>query len=64
MTNQSYEKYSKKKAKKSPLLKNICFAFLVGGLICTLGQAILNCYLALGIDKERAASLLSITLIF
>ncbi len=64
MTNEQYLAYVDGKAKKSPIVKNVCWAFLVGGLICVLGQGLLNLYLLWGMDKTGAATLVSITLIF
>jgi stage V sporulation protein AC len=64
MTNEQYLAYVDGKAKKSPIVKNVCWAFLVGGLICVLGQGLLNLYVLWGMDKTGAATLVSITLIF
>lgn len=50
---------------KPPYLKNIIMAFLVGGLICLLGQFILNFYVSIGLDIEKEApSATSATLVF
>jgi len=49
---------------KAPLLKNIIWAFAVGGLICTLGQFILNYFVSMGLDKKSAAGASSAVLIF
>ncbi|MDD3413256.1 MAG: stage V sporulation protein AC [Lachnospiraceae bacterium] len=38
-------------------------AFLVGGIICTLGQMIINVAMNMGIDKETAASWCSLILV-
>lgn len=38
--NQEYLNYIDEKAPKSPLLKDMVMAFLFGGAICTIGQAI------------------------
>ncbi len=38
MTAEDYKSYSKDREPKRPVLKNCLRAFLVGGLICTLGQ--------------------------
>ena len=35
MTNQEYGRYVSQKAKPSPLWKNLLWAFVTGGLICT-----------------------------
>ena len=39
-------------------------AFLIGGLICTLGEALLNLYGMAGLNKDEAGALTSITLVF
>jgi len=64
ITNQEYCKYVSAKAKPSPIVKDCVWAFCVGGLICTAGQALLGAYQGLGLDKETAGTLVSVTLIF
>ena len=64
ITNQEYCKYVSAKAKPSPIVKDCIWAFCVGGLICTAGQALLSAYQGLGLDKEPAGTLVSVTLIF
>ncbi|PKM80122.1 MAG: stage V sporulation protein AC [Firmicutes bacterium HGW-Firmicutes-14] len=49
---------------KPPLLRNILGAFVIGGAICTLGQALINFYLSFGLDKTGAGAAASATLIF
>lgn len=49
---------------KSPFLKNMVWAFIIGGLICVFGQILTNLYLYLGLDKEISGSLTSMSLIF
>ena len=39
-------------------------AFLFGGLICVIGQSLLDMYLYLGLSKDNASMSVSITLIF
>ena len=39
-------------------------AFVVGGLICCVGQAFFELYRAAGLDKETAAPVVSVTLVF
>ncbi len=63
MTEKEYGKLVKSMAPKSPILKDCLFAFFIGGLICTLGQAFLNGYGALGLDKTDAGTATSATLI-
>lgn len=64
MKKQEYVEYVESRAKKSPILKNCAFAFLFGGLICSLGQAFIDVYTMWGLDKENAGTLSSVTLIF
>ena len=63
MTPKEYQQYVKGMQEKSPLAKDLFLAFLVGGLICTLGQWINNRYLAGGLDQESASTATSITLV-
>ncbi len=64
MTPQAYQDYVAQKQKKSPIVKNTLLAFLIGGAICTLGQAISNGYLAAGLAQQDAATATSCTLVF
>lgn len=59
-----YKKYSDKYLPKSPVVKNSVKAFLVGGAICAIGQALMTCYQGFGIEQEDASALVSVTLIF
>ena len=49
---------------KPPLLKNILWAFVVGGLICVIGQAIQNWMMDLGLVKKDAVAATSAVMIF
>ena len=42
MTPQAYQQYVQQRMKKSPIWKDVCLAFVIGGAICVLGQAIQN----------------------
>ena len=64
MTNKEYNDYVKAKAKPSPILKDCLWAFCVGGLICTVGQALNGLYQNWGISKEDAGTWVSVTLVF
>lgn len=64
MSNQEYSDYVDSKAKKSPIFKNMFNAFIVGGLICILGQLITNIFMNYGISKEDSATITTIILIF
>ena len=56
MTEKEYGKLVKDMSPKSPILKDCIMAFLIGGLICTIGQLIMNGYMALGLEKEEAGT--------
>ena len=64
MTNKEYGEYVNGKSKPSPILKNLILAFVIGGLICTVGQGLLNLYKKAGLTAEDAGSAVSMTLIF
>ena len=63
MTEKEYGKLVQSLAPKSPMWKDCLWAFLVGGLICTIGQMIMNGYLKLGLDEETAGTAMSMTLV-
>lgn len=50
--------------KKSPLGKDLLNSFLIGGLICVVGQLILNGYTALELSEQEAAAATSVSLVF
>lgn len=64
MTKSEYGEYVKKRQSPSPLGKDLCFAFLVGGGICCLGQALRLLYARMGLDEESAGTAVSVTLVF
>ena len=64
ISNSEYDDLISQRAEKSPILKNIILAFIVGGLICTLGQFIFNQMENMGLDRETASTVTSISLIF
>lgn len=60
-----YKQYVEKVSPKPTYLKNSIMAFLVGGLICCIGQGINDFYMKIiNLDKLAAASATSMTLIF
>lgn len=65
MTNAEYNEFIKRKAPKSPLAGDLIKAFLVGGLICCAGQALIMLFEnAAGLDKKSAATAVSMSLVF
>ena len=63
MTEKQYEKLVQNMSPKSPSLKNCIKAFLVGGLICALGQFLIHFYSAWGLDQENSSTAASMTLV-
>ena len=64
MTHKEYGQYVNAKSKPSPLWKNLIWAFVTGGLICTLGQGFLNLFRWCGMSETAAANAVSVTFIF
>lgn len=64
MTPKEYNRYVAQLAKKSPLGKDLLNSFLIGGLICVVGQLILNGYTALELSEQDAAAATSVSLVF
>lgn len=64
MTPKEYNSYVARLAKKSPLGKDLLNSFLIGGLICVVGQLILNGYTALDLSEQDAAAATSVSLVF
>ena len=63
MTEKEYGKLVQDMSPKSPVWKDCLNAFWIGGLICTLGQFLMNSYTNLGLDKENAGTAVSMSLV-
>lgn len=64
MSSREYNEYVMRLAPKSPVWKDLLNAFWTGGLICVLGQLILNGWKAAGLEKDAAGTVTSISLVF
>lgn len=62
-TKQEYNDYVDKKSPNSPILKNCFNAFWVGGLICSIGQIIIDFCKFRGMEETAASTTASIILI-
>ena len=62
-TKQEYSDYVDQKSPNSPILKNCFNAFWVGGLICSIGQIIMDFCEYQGMDQTSASTVVSIILI-
>lgn len=64
VNKNEYGNYIKEFCPKSPMGMDLLKAFVIGGLICCLGQLILNGYTAWGLSTDDAGTATSITLVF
>ena len=64
LNNTEYARLADRLAPKSHLARDLFNAFWTGGLICTLGQLLLNGFSAAGLDKQSAGTAVSVCLVF
>ena len=65
LDKNEYQEYLLQKSPDSPIWKDMLWAFVVGGIICTIGQGIFDFYKnVLSVEDEQARVCVSITLIF
>lgn len=60
---EAYKNYVKQKTPMHSLPKNMAKAFMTGGIICTVGQVILNICKNYGLEKDIAGSWASMILV-
>ena len=63
MTEKEYKKLVDEISPNSPVGKDCLGAFLVGGVICTIGQFFINYYTRIGLDQESAGTAASMSLV-
>ena len=63
VTPQQYAAMQKRAEPRSNSKVNIPAAFLTGGLICMIGQLLLEGFLRLGLERQAAAGWVSVTLV-
>lgn len=63
-TNKEYQDFVNAKSPNSPILKNCFNSFWVGGLICSIGQIIMEFCKYRGFNIETSSTIVSISLIF
>ncbi|NLO98238.1 MAG: stage V sporulation protein AC [Peptococcaceae bacterium] len=64
LTREEYKELAQKISPKPKVIKNAVLAFIVGGLICSLGQILINIYINyLGMSKVSAQTAGTATLI-
>ena len=63
MSKQEYGNLTKKASPNTESWISILWAFMVGGLICTLGQGLINLWEYMGLSEETAPTAASVTLV-
>lgn len=63
MTQKQYSRLVKEMSPKSPILKNCLWAFVIGGLICLLGQVFMTFYTGMELSKDDAGTATSMSLV-
>ena len=64
MDKQEYRKFIDGKKPKPDTLRNVCWAFVIGGAICLLGEGIKQICIHYGCDFKVASTWASVALIF
>lgn len=64
ISKQQYDAMVKKASPNSKSWVSIPKAFVIGGIICCVGQAIMNVFSSYGFDEKTAASWTSVCLVF
>lgn len=62
--SEKYKQYADAHAPKSRVVRNSPMAFLFGGLICAVAEALTRLYVTFGMARDDAGLLTSVTLIF
>lgn len=63
LNKKDYQKFVDEKVQKPTYIRNIIFAFIIGGIICTIGQYIINYLSRLGYNEDMVAAGTSIILV-
>ena len=63
ITPELYQEMQERSAPKSNSKVNVLVAFLVGGVICTIGQILLEAYEMMGMEEATASAWVSVTLV-
>ena len=64
LTKKEYAEMLGNQSPPSNLLLDMVWAFVVGGLICTIGQAVSEFYKSRGLDQTAVSAATAITLVF
>lgn len=62
-TKESYQELRQQRMPKRPILRNLVWAFVVGGLICEVGEIVQWLFMSRGMGPQAAASPTSVVMI-
>lgn len=63
ISKKQYSTMVEKASPNSPIVMNCIKAFIVGGIICTIGQFITNCCYTFGLSMEQSSNYTSVILV-
>ena len=61
---KTYKKMTEKASPNSPKIKDFILAYVVGGLICVIGQLFLELYTSMGLPEKAVKAAVPVTIIF
>lgn len=63
VTPKEYSQMTDKVSPGTTCMKNMILAFISGGIICTIGQALFQFYVSFGLDEKDGRASVSVTLV-
>ena len=64
ISNKQYGKMVDRASHNSKLLMNVIKAFIIGGIICVIGQGLLEVFKTTGLDEKTVGICTSVSLVF
>jgi stage V sporulation protein AC len=64
VTPEKYKALAQQYTPKPTIAKNIVRAFVVGGIICAIGQVVINFFVSVGLNRVEASTAATATMIF
>ena len=64
VTPDEYKTLTQQYTPKPTIVKNVVRAFVVGGIICAIGQVIINLYMTFGLVRLEASTAATATMVF
>ncbi|ODA38963.1 stage V sporulation protein AC [Desulfosporosinus sp. BG] len=64
VTPEQYKVLAQQFTPKPTVVKNVIRAFVVGGIICAIGQVVINLFVSIGLNRVEASTAATATMIF